>query len=165
LSARLERRQADPLADAWEAAWTGGGEGFAVCCTPDVQYEDPLAAEPLHGVAELEEQARRLRSAFPDLRVERPSPAVRDGSHACIPWRLIGTHRGEVGPLPATSRFLIVHGLHYAEISDGLIRRVRGFFDLYEVATQLGLLPARGSLAESALLLLRGFGLRRRPPT
>ena len=29
-------------------------------------------------------------------------------------------------------------------------------------ATQLGLLPARGGPGETALLLLRGFGLRRR---
>ena len=29
--------------------------------------------------------------------------------------------------------------------------RVRGFFDLYDVATQLGILPARGTLGEKAL--------------
>jgi steroid delta-isomerase-like uncharacterized protein len=161
VSGPLERAPADPLANAWESAWTGGDEDFAACCTPDVQYEDPLAVEPLHGLADLEAQSRRLRAAFPDLRVERPSPTVRDGGHACIPWRLIGTHRGELGPIPATSRFMILHGLHYVEISDGLIRRARGFFDLHDLAIQLGLLPARGSLAESALLLVRGFGLRR----
>ena len=38
--------------------------------------------------------------------------------------------------------------------------RVRAFFDLYEAATQLGVLPGRGSLGEKALLVLRGFGLR-----
>ena len=42
------------------------------------------------------------------------------------------------------------------------MRRARGFFDLYDTAIQLGLLPSRGSLAESALLLVRGFGLRPR---
>ena len=40
------------------------------------------------------------------------------------------------------------------------MRAVRGFFDLYEVGTQLGLLPARGTAGERALLLLQGFGLR-----
>jgi hypothetical protein len=50
--------------------------------------------------------------------------------------------------------------MHYLELSDGLIRRGRGFFDLYDVATQLGLLPSRGGIGESVLLLLRGFGLR-----
>ena len=67
--------------------------------------------------------------------------------------------------LPATDRFVVVHGLHYVELADGLVRRARGFFDLYDAATQLGLLPARGGLGEAALLLLRGFGVRRGPAT
>ena len=48
-------------------------------------------------------------------------------------------------------------------VADGRVRRARGFFDLYDAATQLGLLPARGGLGETVLLMLRGFGLRRRP--
>jgi hypothetical protein len=64
--------------------------------------------------------------------------------------------------LPPTNRFVVVHGLHYVELADGLIRRARGFFDLYDAGVQLGLLPTRGGRGETALLLLRGFGLRRR---
>jgi hypothetical protein len=64
--------------------------------------------------------------------------------------------------LPATDRFVSLHGLHYLELVDGQVRRARGFFDLYDAATQLGLLPARGGMGETALLMLRGFGLRRR---
>jgi len=41
--------------------------------------------------------------------------------------------------------------------------RVRTFFDLYDAAKQLGVLPKSGSAGERALLLLRGFGLRARP--
>ena len=59
-------------------------------------------------------------------------------------------------------RFVTIHGLHYLELTDGLVRRARGFFDLYDAATQLGLLPSRGGMGETALLLLRGFGVRRR---
>jgi hypothetical protein len=51
--------------------------------------------------------------------------------------------------------------VHVVELADGRVRRARGFFDLYEAGIQLGLLPGRGSLGETALLLLRGFGLRR----
>jgi len=154
-------RELDPISDAWIAAWGGAGEdGFAACCTPDVQYEDPVAVEPLRGVEALDGYAARLRGAFPDLRVERAASRVAQGDFACIPWRLLATQKGELPGLPATGRFVIVHGLHYAEVADGRIRRARGFFDLYDVAVQLGLLPARGSLAETALLLLRGFGLR-----
>jgi steroid delta-isomerase-like uncharacterized protein len=159
--ADLERSELSSLAAAFVAGFEGADGGFVDCCTPDVGYEDPVATEPLRGLAELERHAAALRGAFPDLRVERPSSALVGGDHACIPWRAVGTHRGELGMLPATDRFVAVSGLHWIELSDGRIRRARGFFDLYGAAVQLGLLPERGGLGEAALLLLRGFGLRR----
>ena len=55
---------------------------------------------------------------------------------------------------------MVLQGLHYAELEEGRVRRARGFFDLYDVSVQLGLLPAHGSLGEKALLMLRGFGYR-----
>jgi len=62
--------------------------------------------------------------------------------------------------LPATNRFLVVHCIFYCEIREERLLRIRGFFDVYEAATQLGVLPARGTMGEKALLMLRGFGLR-----
>ena len=159
--AELERAEVDELADRWSAAWTGSA-AFAQCCTATVSYEDPLAIQPLVGLIPLEGHAAALRAAFPDVRIERTAPALQRGGHACIPWRLHGTHCGRLAALPATGQSLVIHGLHYAELADGRISRARGFFDLYDGSTQLGLLPARGGLGEAALLMLQGFGLRRR---
>ena len=156
----LEQAEVDALAQAWTAAFTEGA-GFAACCTAGVSYEDPLAMEPLVGLDPLERHAAALRAAFPDARVERTAAALRRGAHACIPWRLLGTHRGDLGKVPATDRLLMLHGLHYVELSDDRIHRARGFFDLYDGSVQLGLLPARGGFGEAALLMLRGFGMRR----
>ena len=158
---RLPQRAAvDELAARWRVAWQQ--EGFSSVCTPDVRYEDPVVVEPVDGIEALHGLAVKLRAAFPDLRMERAGmPLDRDG-YACLPWRALGTQKGDLPSLPATNRFVIVHGIHYVELADGLVRRARGFFDLYDVATQLGLLPQRGSLGETALLLLRGFGLRPR---
>lgn len=149
----------DDLASAWIRAWTGEAE-FADCCTPDIQYEDPVAHDPLRGIDALIRHRARLREALPDLRVERTGQALADGAYACVPWRAAGTHRSGTAALPATHRFVTLHGLHYVELTDGQVHRARGFFDLYDAATQLGILPARGGLGESVLLLLRGFGLR-----
>ena len=159
----LARPALDALGRRWREAWAG--DGFEACCTPDVAYEDPVAAEPLQGVEALDAHAATLRAALPDLRVEATSPVLTRGDHLCVPWRLLGTHKGDVAMLPATGRFLVLHGLHYVELTDGAVRRARGFFDLYDAAVQLGLLPARGGIGETALLLLRGFGVKRRPPT
>lgn len=157
----LERGAVDTLADQWRAAWQGAG--FEPCCTPDVTYEDPVAVDLLRGVDALDSHAATLRGAFPDLRIEATAPPLVRGTHACVPWRALGTHRGDIGEmLPASDRFVTLHGLHYLELADGGVRRARGFFDLYDAATQLGVLPVRGGLGETALLLLRGFGLRRR---
>jgi steroid delta-isomerase-like uncharacterized protein len=150
----------DELAQRWRTAWQGPAGGFADCCTPDVSYEDPLALVPLAGVEALEAHAVTLRTAFPDIRVESPGDSVGSEKLACLTWRALGTHRGELAGLPPSNRFVVLQGVHYAELVDGRIRRVRGFFDVYDAAVQLGLLPAHGSFGERALLMLRGFGFR-----
>ena len=159
LVTELERSPLEQLASTFIGGFEG--RGFEAICTPDLHYEDPIAVEPLAGPR----RARRatplqLRHAVPDLRIERASAALGDGRNACIPWRMTGHHTGELDALPATGRELSLHGLHYLELSDGAVRRARGFFDLYDAASQLGLLPARGGLGETALLLLRGFGVQ-----
>lgn len=159
----IEATALETLAADWRGAFAGPAGGFARCCTPDIQYEDPLAVEPLRGLDALERHARSLRRALPDLRLESSAVAVGGGgAFACVPWRGAGHHRGHVGGLPPTGRFVIAHGLHYLELSDGLVRRARGFFDLYDAGIQLGMLPTRGSLGETALMVLRGYGLRPR---
>ena len=164
MSTELDRGAVDALAKRWRAAWEGAG--FENCCTPDVSYEDPVAVDLLRGVEALDRHAAGLRGAFPDLRVEATAAPLFRGANACVPWRALGTHRGDIGQmLPATDRFVTIHGLHYLELTDGAVRRARGFFDLYDAATQLGLLPSRGGIGETALLLLRGFGVKRRPAT
>jgi steroid delta-isomerase-like uncharacterized protein len=157
VSSELDR--IDDLASTWVRAWTGDA-AFETCCAPDIQYEDPLAPDPLRGIEDLEKHAKRICEAIPDLRIERSGQTLAHGVFACIPWRAAGTHKTGTPALPATNRFVTLHGLHYLELADGQVRRARGFYDLYDAATQLGILPARGGLGESVLLLLRGFGLR-----
>jgi len=159
LSQSLDRSALDALGTRWEAAWIRG-EGFSSCCTADIRYEDPVAHEPIQGLDALEAHAAQVRHGFPDLRLEPTAARLTSGTHACLPWRVLGTHRGDLPSLPASRRFVILHGLHYVELEDDNIRRARGFFDLYDAGVQLGLLPPRGGLGETALLLLRGFGLR-----
>ncbi len=157
---------ADELIDRWEAAWSGKDpSAFAELCAPDIHYEDPLTGEPLEGLAELVRHAARLWAAFPDARIQRTGqrlvgPDTHEPRFIAAPSKLLATHREPLEGLPPTNRFVVVHCLFYCELDDGRLRRVRAFFDLYDAAVQLGVLPGRGTLGEKALLVLRGFGLR-----
>jgi steroid delta-isomerase-like uncharacterized protein len=149
------------LIDDWEAAWSGkDSSAFAAVCTPNIHYEDPLTGEPLEGVSELGRHAARLWSAFPDARIEQTGERLTSGPFVAAPSKLLATHKEPLEGLPPTNRFLVVHCLFYCELDAGRLLRVRAFFDLYDAAVQLGILPARGTLGERALLVLRGFGLR-----
>jgi steroid delta-isomerase-like uncharacterized protein len=152
---------ADELFDGWEAAWSGKDlSAFAEVCAEDIHYEDPLTAEPLEGIDELGRHASRLWGAFPDARLERTGERLANGRFAAAPAKLLATHRAGLEGLPATNRFVVVHCVFYCELRDERLWRVRAFYDVYEAATQLGVLPARGTLGEKALLILRGFGIR-----
>ena len=151
----------DELINGWEAAWSGRDpDAFADVCALEVHYEDPLTGEPLEGAAAIGAHAARLWSAFPDARLESTGARLTDGRFVAAPSKLLATHKAALEGLPATNRFIVVHSLFYCELEDGHLLRVRGFYDLYDAATQLGILPGRGTLGEKALLMLRGFGLR-----
>jgi steroid delta-isomerase-like uncharacterized protein len=151
----------DRLIDAWEAAWSGKDpEAFLEVCATGVSYEDPLTAGPLRGTDELGRHASRLWGAFPDARLERTGERLASERFVAAPSKLLATHRAPLEGLPATNKFIVVHCVFYCEFERELLYRVRAFFDVYGAATQLGILPARGTLGEKALLMLRGFGLR-----
>lgn len=153
----------DGLFDGWEAAWSGRDTAaFAKVCSEDLHYEDPLTDEPLEGLEELGAHAERLWAGFPDARLERTGARLGRERFVAAPGKLLATHRAPLEGLPATNRFVVVHCVFYCELEQERLLRVRAFFDLYDAATQLGVLPARGTMGEKALLVLRGFGLRAR---
>ncbi len=151
----------DDVIDGWQAAWSGkDAVAFAQVCAAGIQYEDPLTPEPIAGTEKLARHAARLWAGFPDARLERTGARLTDGRYVAAPCKVLGTHREPLEALPATNRFVVVHCVFYCELQHELLLRVRAFYDVYDVATQLGILPARGTLSEKALLMLRGFGLR-----
>jgi steroid delta-isomerase-like uncharacterized protein len=153
----------DRLIDAWEAAWSGRDpSGFEPVCHPDdFHYEDPLTVEPLESAEAVGRHAERLWAGFPDARLQPTGKRLTDGQFVAAPVKLLATHKGPLEGLPPSNRFIVVHAVSYCEMRDGRLFRVRTFFDLYDAAVQLGVLPRPGTLGERALLMLRGFGLRR----
>ena len=157
----MTERSVEELIDDWEAAWSGKDESaFAAVCSSKIHYEDPLTTEPLEGLEHFLRHPNRLWAAFPDARLERTGERLSNDRFVAAPSKLLATHRASLDGLPATNRFVVMHCIFYCEVRRNRLLRVRGFFDVYDAATQLGVLPARGTLGEKALLVLRGFGLR-----
>jgi steroid delta-isomerase-like uncharacterized protein len=155
----------DDILDRWQSAWMGRDRAaFHAVCAPDVHYEDPLCGEPLDGPDAVAAHAAKLWTLFPDARVERTGERLTDGRYVAAPCKVLGTHRGELDDLPASGRFVVVHVVCYCELDRDRRRlwRVRSFLDAYDAAVQMGVLPARGTFGERAMLMLRGFGLRSR---
>jgi hypothetical protein len=152
----------DALFDGFERAWSGRDpRGFESVCARGVHYEDPLTPEPLIGTRALAEHAGELWAAMPDARVNATGARLWDGkAFACAPCRVLGTHTGRLGRISPTGRAVNVHAVLYAEVQDGLLHRVRAFFDVYGAAMALGVVPRPGTAGERAMLMLRGFGLR-----
>ena len=152
----------DELFDAWERAWSGREmRGFEPICAKNVHYEDPLTPEPLIGVRALVKHAKQLWAGVPDARVNSTGARLTDGTFVCAPCRILGTHLGEIGRIHPTKRAIEVHAIVYAELDDEQrFLRVRAFFDVYNAAMDLGVLPKPGTAGERAMLMLRGFGLR-----
>ncbi|HEY2651306.1 MAG TPA: ester cyclase, partial [Solirubrobacteraceae bacterium] len=144
-----------------EAAWSGKDpEAFAEVCSAEIHYEDPVTPEPIEGRDALGAHAARLWTAFPDARLEKLGARLTDGQFVAAPSKLLATQREPLEGLPASNKFIVVQCIFYCELQHERLLRVRAFFDLYGAATQLGILPARGTMGEKALLVLRGFGLR-----
>ena len=153
----------DELLDGWEAAWSGRRTRprSRDCALPGIQYEDPFTREPLRGPTSWPRTPSGCGRRSPTRASSARASACSTGRFVAAPCKLAGTHRGALEGLPATSRFVVVHGVFYCELrARPAVLRVRAFFDLYDAAVQLGVLPSRGTLGEKALLVLRGFGLR-----
>ena len=153
------------VVERFEAAWSAAdlAQELTATCAPDLHYEDPLTFKgPLHGPAALAEHVGLLRTAAPDARIEGTGPRLSGDGFVAAPVRLLATHTGELESFPASGRAIVVHGVLYCELDETRTRlwRVRAFFDLYDAAIQLGVLPKPGSVGQRALMLLRGFGLR-----
>lgn len=161
--AAMDSVDVDRLADAWEAAWSGGDPGaFLALCAPDLHYEDPLTTEPLQGVTALSGHAERLWRSFPDVQMARAGERLCDGRFAALPVLASGRNTGTLDGLPASHREVELRVVFWCELdlSHTRLWRVRAVFDAYGAAVALGLLPRPGTLRNRAVLALQGYGLR-----
>jgi steroid delta-isomerase-like uncharacterized protein len=124
--------------------------------TEDVVWEDPALGETARGVAAVQAFMRVAWLAFADLRFDDTDQPHRtaSGDQVAWRWRMRGTMTGPLDPpgFAPTGRAMEIEGVDLWTMRDGRIARYRAFYDMSEVARQLGIAPASGSRAERAMV-------------
>jgi steroid delta-isomerase-like uncharacterized protein len=144
----------------YRAAWNGcDTRAIAELVTDDIVWADPALPQPARGIAEVQEFMRVSFRTFPDLHFGEPDPPglAIAGTTVYWEWWMSGTNRGEIDPpgFAATGRTMRVEGIDRWTMRDGRIARYRAFYDMNDLARQLGIVPASGSAAERGMVALQ----------
>ncbi|HEY1450860.1 MAG TPA: ester cyclase [Solirubrobacteraceae bacterium] len=151
----------------YEAAWNEcDTHAMAELVTDDVVWEDPAMPVPARGVAEVQDFMRTSFRAFPDLRFGQPDPPAIAVADDVVLWRwhMEGCNRGAIEPpgFAATGKPMRVEGVDQWTMRDGRIALYRAFYDMNDLARQLGIVPPPGSGAERGMVVLQRLQARLR---
>jgi len=151
--------------ERYVAAWNGcDTDAMAQLITDDIVWADPALPGPARGIPAVREFMRTSCRAFPDLHFGEPDPPTLalTGDLVLWAWYMEGTHRGPIDPpgFRATGRTMRVEGVDQWTMRDDRIARYRAFYDMNDVARQLGIVPAPGSRAERGMVALQRLQAR-----
>ena len=151
--------------DRYVAAWNGcDTRAMAQLLTDDIVWADPALPEPARGIGEVQEFMRVSFRAFPDLRFSEPDPPAIavNGDLVLWAWHMGGTHQGEISPpgFAPTGRVMAVDGVDQWLMRGGRIARYRAYYDMNDLARQLGIVPEAGSRAERGMVALQRLQAR-----
>jgi steroid delta-isomerase-like uncharacterized protein len=107
---------------------------------PDIVFHGTTGDGELRGIDEMKAFVAQYRRAFPDA-TSTVEDQLADGDKVVTRWRARGTHRGELGPVPASRREFEMDGVTIERIADGRIAEVWVARDELGLLRQLGVAP------------------------
>jgi steroid delta-isomerase-like uncharacterized protein len=151
------------------AAWNGCDTGaMAELLTEDIVWVDPAMPAPARGIPAVQDFMRTSFQVFPDLQFSEPDPPhlTTDGDLISWAWTMEGTFRGPIDPpgFAPTGKRMKVDGVDLWRMREGRIHDYRAFYDMNDVARQLGILPEPGSRAEKMTAALQRLQVRFQRP-
>jgi steroid delta-isomerase-like uncharacterized protein len=155
-------QEREELMRAYLGAWNDrDANAIASFFTDDAVYADHGAGATAHGHDGIRKHAARVHTGFPDLRFELVRAAHGDDFTAGE-WRSVMTHLGDFEGLRPTGRVVESSGVDVATVDgEGRIVRLDSYYDGAEIMRALGVLPARGSRVERALVRAASLVRRR----
>jgi len=128
-----------------EAVLTGNSEALKALYDPLAVLESPTRGA-IRGPDEIAAYLEEVRTAFPDLSWESLYK-YEIGDAAIDEGYFVGTHTGPITSpngeaIPATGKRVRFRECDVATIANGVITSHRTYFDMLDVLTQLGLVPA-----------------------
>ena len=146
------------FATRWLDAWNSHEvDRLLALMSEDIEYRDDAWPKPMRGHADVREFLEAGWRAMPDMTFELLSgPYVIPGEpRAALHWRGWATQTGPLEPpgFAPTGRRWEQDGVDFHEYRDGRVCKLRITFDMLSVSRQLGLMPAAGGRAESALAM------------
>ena len=147
--------------DAWNSF---DASRIAPLVTDDIVWRDPALPQPARSAAEIQAFMHASWRAFPDLRFSESEPTHLsvDGDTVAWGWQMTGTFRGPLDPpgFAPTNRTMHVEGVDTWQMRDGRIARYRAYYDMNDVARQLGIVPETGSRAERGMAAMQRLQAR-----
>ena len=144
----------DDLVIRYMAAWNGrDASAMDALVTDDVQWEDPAMPDVAIGPVAVRAFMKQSWATFPDLVFDEPDERflLVDGDRVSWRWRMSGTFTGAPIDPPGfapTGLTMEITGVDLWELRDGRIAVYRAFYDMNDLARQLGIVPPPGSRPE-----------------
>ncbi len=77
-----------------------------------------------------------IRSAIPDARYE-VDDLIAEGDRVVVRWRMLGTHEGAFGDIPASGKSIVLKGIAIYRVEAGLLMERWVVSDLHGVLEQI----------------------------
>jgi steroid delta-isomerase-like uncharacterized protein len=115
----------------------GDVSGADATFAPDCVVHITGVPAPLRGVGQWKEFVGGFLSAFPDLHFTMDDQLV-EGDLVAFRWHATGTHKGPLGPAPATGKTIAIDGLIVDRLVEGKVQERWEQFDQSLMLQQLG---------------------------
>jgi steroid delta-isomerase-like uncharacterized protein len=159
------------FAKRWVGRWNAHDVGGILeLVTEDVAWEDPSIDGTAHGRADARRYIESVFRGFPDIAWAMPMGlfvSLEDDDELLKigqPWACRGTALGTIDPpgFAPTGKAFELEGFDVWELrrDEGRLRRVVSYYDALEFGRRIGLIPARASAGEKALVALQRMRAR-----